>query len=262
LVSLLIAALMGFIMMGFIIQNHKIKTRTLIVPLVVFIGIAIVLAVLTVVQQSSADTTTLATPTIPTEPRAPDGPPGGRLTADSWTIFGGIAKQVGSDGTTIRIDTHDTTQNWHTKWSGLVASGLPGCGWKISGRVHDLSHRIGEPGGLGIGLASFDSAEVPSGTAAQFDYGFSGYRATDYPSDSTLQQVQETLDNEWHEFDVVVGTDGRLKATIDDRPVLDAQGKTVCCYPMIRIWAGVNDQGIPPGLGSSNSPGSGLLWVV
>jgi hypothetical protein len=93
LVSLLIAALMGFI-----IQSHKIKTRTLIAPLVVFIGIAIVLAVLTVAQQSSADTTTLATPTIPTEPRASDGPPGGRLTVDSWTIFGGIAKQVAPTG--------------------------------------------------------------------------------------------------------------------------------------------------------------------
>jgi len=39
----------------------------------------------------------------------------------AWQPFGGIDAQVSGDGRSVVLDTHDTTQNWKTVWSGLIA---------------------------------------------------------------------------------------------------------------------------------------------
>src|SRR5262249_45494610 len=36
----------------------------------------------------------------------------------AWTRFGGIDATVSDGGKTVRLDTHDTTDTWRTKWSG------------------------------------------------------------------------------------------------------------------------------------------------
>jgi hypothetical protein len=160
--------------------------------------------------------------------------------ADSpnWVEFGHVEVVPDPSDHGMLLDTDDTTKTWSVKWSGVIASRLTGCGWEISGQARNATNQPGVPGGFGIGLGSLDSSGVLSGLAAQFDYGFSGYRAVSYPSDDTLQQRSASLDQGWHTFDESVSSAGRVRLTVDNSVVLDVQGFPVCGAPVIRVWAG------------------------
>jgi hypothetical protein len=96
----------------------------------------------------------------------------------AWNRFGGVDATFSNGNESVRLDTHDTTDNWRTKWSGLISPMTTGCAMRIVGRVRDISHTVGVPGGFGIGIGSLapgnrDDAEL-TGMAFQFDFGQRG----------------------------------------------------------------------------------------
>lgn len=173
----------------------------------------------------------------------PDWPTRGANFVDfsSWSSFGGVDAQFTDNGRTAFLNTHDTTDTWHTKWSGLIQEGEPLCAFRLTGRVRDASHTVGVPGGLGIGtaeLGSGDPAEASlTGSAIQFDFGQNGYRLAVYPSDNDNGLVPAALDNQWHDIDLTVD-DKASTLLVDGRLAAKALSPGQCGHPVIRVWAG------------------------
>lgn len=167
-------------------------------------------------------------------------PMAGRVDFASWAGFGGIDTRFGDESRSVVLDTHDTTQTWHTKWSGLIQPGSPMCALHFRGRVRDVSHAAGVPGGFGIGLATLargNPEDTLIGTAIQFDFGQQGYRFAIYPDDSDHGLVPTPLDHGWHEIEVVI--DNRSQTLlVDGRQVASTPGPGQCGHPVIRVWAG------------------------
>jgi serine/threonine protein kinase len=160
----------------------------------------------------------------------------------SWQPFGGIDARVSADGQSVVLDTHDTTQNWKTVWSGLIAPGPPQCSTHITGRARDISHTSGVPGGFGIGLTTLQKdtsgQEAAYGSAVQYDFGLKGYLTVSYPTAEAYALDTAPLDHDWHNFDVSIDTQGWITAQIDGKTVVHTQGRPVCGMPTIRVWAG------------------------
>lgn len=156
--------------------------------------------------------------------------------------FGGIDAQIAADGTSVVLDTHDTTQTWKTKWSGLIQSGISTCSVDVSGRVRDISHVDGTPGGYGIGLATLsgDSSDTATlnGVAAQYDFGQQGYRVAQYPSDDAFGLVSAPVDHDWHNIEVAINAEGIMTEKIDGAVVINQSVGRQCGSPVIRVWAG------------------------
>jgi serine/threonine protein kinase len=187
----------------------------------------------------SATTTPVssATPPVTTSP-----PAGTVVDFRSWQPFGGIDAQVSDDGRSVLLDTHDTTKNWKTVWSGLISPAPSQCTIRIAGQARDISHSLGVPGGFGIGLTTLrpDAAGQPAsyGSAVQYDFGLNGYFAVAYPTAQSYGLVTAPIDHNWHNLDVSVDAQGWLTAQVDGKTVLHAQGTPVCGMPTIRVWAG------------------------
>jgi hypothetical protein len=158
-----------------------------------------------------------------------------------WTKFGGIDAAFSDSGESVVLDTHDTTDTWHTKWSGLISPKTTACAMRIAGRVRDISHTSGVPGGFGIGVGTLgpgntDGAEL-AGSAIQFDFGQQGYRTAIYPSDSDHGLVSAALDHQWHQIDVVINADSHTLA-VDGHTAATTPAGGQCGRPVIRVWAG------------------------
>lgn len=158
----------------------------------------------------------------------------------TWTPFGGIDAVYGGDGDSALLDTHDTTDTWSTKWSGLISPKTTTCAARIVGRVRDVSHVAGIPGGFSIGLATL-SEDGPNagltGTAVQFDFGMQGFRTAVYPSDSDYGFESAALDRGWHDVEVLIDQTSHV-LTVDGRVVAQTQAGGQCGSPVIRVWAG------------------------
>lgn len=170
----------------------------------------------------------------------PDWPmPGSnRVDFNSWNQFGGIDAQFSDEGRSVLLDTHDTTDTWRTKWSGLIDVGPPMCAMRFSGRVRDISHDTGVPGGFAIGLGKLspESAEL-SGSAVQFDFGQQGYRTALYPSDTDVGLDSASLDHRWHDVEVTINETSHT-LTVDGRTVARSDASGTCGQPVLRVWAG------------------------
>jgi hypothetical protein len=158
-----------------------------------------------------------------------------------WTRFGGIDAALQDNGESVVLDTHDTTQTWHTKWSGLISPKTTACAMRIVGQVRDISHSAGVPGGFAIGVGTLgtgdpDMAEL-TGAAMQFDFGHQRYRDAAYPSDLGDDLTSASLDHGWHQVEMVVNVDSQTLA-VDGRTVATAPTAKLCGHPMIRVWAG------------------------
>jgi hypothetical protein len=179
-----------------------------------------------------------ATPSfIPDWPRPQDT----YVDFSSWASFGGIDARFTEDGRAVSLDTHDTTDTWHTKWSGLIQQGPPQCTFRLTGRVRDTSHAVGVAGGFGIGMGDVGSGDPTTatltGSAIQFDFGQNGYRMAVYPSDNDNGLTPAALDNHWHDIDLTVDTRGS-SLLVDGRQVAETTSAGQCGHPVIRIWAG------------------------
>jgi hypothetical protein len=187
--------------------------------------------------------TAAAKPSIPRGSLIPDWPaPGGNLVDfSSWTAFGGVDARFGDDRRSVLLDTHDSTQTWRTKWSGLIQSGPSMCALHIRGRARDVSHAAGVPGGFGIGLATLSPGNLDdtalTGMGIQFDFGQQGYRFASYPDDSDEGLTRAPLDNRWHEIEVSIDN-GSHALSVDGQQVASAPAAGQCGHPTIRVWAG------------------------
>lgn len=171
----------------------------------------------------------------------PRHPPTGAEHPQSWTTFGGIDAQFSAGGRDVLLNTNDTVDTWTTKWSGIAGVGPDTCAVTISGRVRDISHTPGIPGGYGLGLARVhgaSDAETLTGAALQYDFGQRGYRLARYPSDTDSGLVAAPLDNAWHTFTLRIESSGAIQLELDGRPVVAAHTEPVCGRPTIRVWAG------------------------
>jgi hypothetical protein len=171
----------------------------------------------------------------------PWGTTGLYINFAEWTKFGGIDASFSDNGESVVLDTHDTTDTWHTKWSGLISPNTTACAMRIVGRARDVSHTIGVPGGFGIGVGTLrpgnaDDAEL-TGTAIQFDFGQQGYRTAIYPSDSDYGLTPAPLDYQWHQIEVVINATSHTLA-VDGRTVATTPAAGQCGQPVIRVWAG------------------------
>jgi len=159
-----------------------------------------------------------------------------------WQTFGGIDAALSADGTSVLLDTHDTTDTWATKWSGLIAPGESRCTVHFHARVRDRTHSSGLPGGYGVGLGSLDTPDEPmptlDGWGLQYDFGQQGYRTALYPSDGDTGLVSATLDHEWHEIDLLADEFGELTETVDGTAFVRQRTPGGCGHPVIRVWAG------------------------
>ncbi len=237
-------------------DRHRTRKRLSAIVITVCVVSLVVVGVATMIilrSRSSVDVTSPGvTSTDPTEtttntaappPVIPDWPVPGSNFADftTWTAFGGIDARYGDNGRSVVLDTHDTTDTWRTKWSGLIQAGPPMCSMHLTGRVRDLTHAVGTPGGFGIGLASIDSgnpADVTlSGNAIQFDFGQNGYRMAAYPSDGDYGLEPGVLDNEWHDIEVIVTAES-FTLSVDGQLASTTPMTTSCGQPVIRVWAG------------------------
>lgn len=221
-----------------------------------WIAIAAVLAVVAVAiggvaiwratRPNSSASSLPSTPTSATSASTPQSsmatPAISTVDFRNWQPFGGIDAKVAGDGRSVVLDTHDTTQNWKTVWSGLIAPGPQQCGTRITGRARDISHTSAVPGGFGIGLTAVrnDSSgkEALYGSAVQYDLGLNGYFAVSYPSAGSYQLVTAALDHDWHNFDVTFDAQGAITARVDGKTVIQTQGNPVCGMPTLRVWAG------------------------
>ncbi|MDZ4270550.1 MAG: hypothetical protein U1D00_33580 [Mycobacterium sp.] len=159
----------------------------------------------------------------------------------SWQPFGGIEADVSPAGRVVVLDTHDTTDTWTTKWSGIALRDNTTCSMSMSGRVRDISHRRAVPGGYGIGIAWVDGTagrEVLTGAAVQYDFGRQGYRLTTYPEDSDTALIEAPVDNDWHSFTVDIDSTGTAIFQLDGVPVVNDKLESSCGRPVIRVWAG------------------------
>ncbi|QRZ08163.1 hypothetical protein [Mycolicibacterium austroafricanum] len=164
-----------------------------------------------------------------------------RYLPETWHPFGGIDAEISTHGRSVTLDTQDTTDTWTTKWSGVEMSGPATCSVTISGRVRDMSHRPGVPGGYGIGLAKVDrsqAVETLYGSAVQYDFGQQGYRLAEYPSDTDTGLIVASLDNGWHSFVVRIDSAGFAVFELDGVEVVNGGLTPTCGQPVIRVWAG------------------------
>jgi hypothetical protein len=190
---------------------------------------------------------------IDTQPHTEKIPSGGGVSPDwpspwaanvdfsSWTTFGGIDAEFSDHGRSVLLDTHDTTETWRTKWSGLIQDGPSMCAMRFTGRARDVSHAAGVPGGFGIGLATLgpgdpDTADL-SGTAIQFDFGQQGFRSASYPTDTDFGLEPAPLDHQWHQIEVIVKETSHT-LVVDGRTVTNREVPGRCGNPVIRVWAG------------------------
>jgi hypothetical protein len=171
----------------------------------------------------------------------------GAMSLNGWNQFGGIDAHAGPAGDTVVLDTHDTTANWATKWSGLIAPAEPTCTLHVSTRVRDISHTPGVPGGYGIGLATTKDDPpgqlVLNGTAIQYDFGQQGYRTAIYPDDTAFGLAPAALDHDWHTIEVSFDAQGMATETVDGKVMVRQQIGKVCGKPVIRVWAGAVEFG-------------------
>lgn len=169
------------------------------------------------------------------------------MSLNGWNQFGGIDAHAGSSGDTVVLDTHNTTSNWTTKWSGLIAPSEPSCTLHVSTRVRDLSHTPGVPGGYGIGLVTTKEDPpgqvVLTGTAIQYDFGQQGYRTAIYPDDSAFGLAPAPLDHDWHSIEVSFNAQGVASETVDGKVMVQQQIDKLCGKPVIRVWAGAVEFG-------------------
>lgn len=66
-----------------------------------------------------------------------------------------------------------------------------------------------------------------TGIAIQFDYGFGGYRTTNYPADTQLSVDKGELDKSWHQVSVQFSEDGVYTMTVDGATVVNTSGSKV-----------------------------------
>lgn len=159
----------------------------------------------------------------------------------TWKRFGGVEATLSADGAEVRLDTHDSVDTWTTKWSGITSPGPPVCSLRLTGRVRDISHAPGIPGGFSIGLSALDAAsraETLTGAAVQFDAGQRGYRLAYYPSDGDSGLIPADLDNAWHRVELAIDTSGAVTLDVDDHRVVSDKLTPTCGRPTIRVWAG------------------------
>ncbi|WP_157516761.1 hypothetical protein [Mycobacterium sp. MS1601] len=184
-----------------------------------------------------APTATTASPAQTSNPR----PEPAITDFRTWTQFGGVDASLSGSGATVTLDTHDSVQTWRTKWSGATIVRPRGCELHLTGRVRDISHSTGVSGGFGIGLAELNAQTGDSellGAAVQFDFGFGGYRLTEYPSDADAGVIPAHLDNGWHVIDLTIDAAGNVEMDLDGHPVIRSAMPPVCGAPTIRVWAG------------------------
>ena len=234
----------------------------LIVACAVVLAAAAAVAIAVAVRPQRASTGGDAANGSASAPPAPHD----AMSLNGWNQFGGIDAHAGPSGDTVILDTHDTTVNWTTKWSGLIAPAEPACTLHVSTRVRDISHTLGVPGGYGIGLAT--TREDPqgqvtlNGTAIQYDFGQQGYRTAIYPDDSAFGLAPEALDHDWHTIEVSF-TSGVASETVDGKVMVQQTIGNVCGKPVIRVWAGAVEFGdvsisqTVPALGERIAPSVG-----
>lgn len=211
------------------------------------VAVAIVAAIVAVVLPVSEDGRPIrelpVTVGLPPGTVRPDWPSPQSVHVDfrSWAVFGGIDAQFGDDGRSVVLDTHDTTDTWRTKWSGLVQPGPARCDLRMTGRVRDISHSDGVAGGFGIGLAMLAPGDPTTaaldGTAIQFDFGQQGFRTADYPSDTDHGLQPGRLDHEWHDIEIAIDANAHT-LSVDGLPVSSVATGARCGNPVIRVWAG------------------------
>ncbi|GAY13878.1 hypothetical protein MSZK_06040 [Mycobacterium sp. shizuoka-1] len=173
----------------------------------------------------------------------PDWPMPGSNQVDfsSWARFGAIDARFTDGGRSVMLDTHDTTDTWQTKWSGLIQQGPAVCSFRLTGSVRDVSHTAGVPGGFGIGLADLGPGDPKqaelTGSAVQFDFGQGGYRMAIYPRDDDNGLIPAELDSRWHTVEITVDPQSSSLA-VDGRQVATTTGPARCGHPVVRVWAG------------------------
>jgi hypothetical protein len=141
-------------------RNEGTLKVALIVASAVVLGAAAAIAIAIVVRHQRPSGAGPANANGPTR-TLPSSSPDTAAALNGWEQFGGIDAHPGSGGNTVVLDTHNTTETWTTKWSGLIAPGESACTLHFSARVRDISHTSGVPGGYGIGLAT--TQNDPSG---------------------------------------------------------------------------------------------------
>ncbi len=218
------------------------SARTLRIALIVACAVVLAAAAAIAIAVAVRPQKTSAGNTTSTPPAVHDA-----MSLNGWNKFGGIDAHAGPTGDTVVLDTHDTTANWATKWSGLIAPAEPSCTLHVSTRVRDISHTPGVPGGYGIGLVS--TKEDPPGqvvligTAIQYDFGLQGYRTAIYPEDSDLGLAPAALDHEWHNIEVSFDAQGMASESVDGKVLVQQQIGKLCGKPVIRVWAGAVEFG-------------------
>lgn len=205
------------------------------------------LSVIPVVVLVAAATVVLARPGVgielmPSDQSVRDAPDNSTHLVDfaSWARLGGIDARFQSGGS-VQLDTRETVGMPPTRWAGLIRQGPLMCGFRLAGRVRDVSHVAGSPGGFGIGMAEPTSDDLDKaslvGSVIEFNFGRRGFRDVGYPDDSDEWLVPATLDNQWHDIEVVVTPEARA-LWVDGQKVLDAVSSGRCGHPAIRVWAG------------------------
>jgi hypothetical protein len=223
--------------------NARTLRMALIVACAVVLAAAAAIAIAVAVRpHRSTNSSDAANGASTTPPTAHDA-----MSLDGWNQFGGIDAHAGPTGDTVVLDTHDTTANWATKWSGLIAPTEPSCTLHVSTRVRDISHTPGVPGGYGIGLATTKD-DPPgqltlNGTAIQYDFGLQGYRTAIYPDDSAFGLAPAALDHDWHTIEVTFNAQGIASETVDGKVMVQQQIGKLCGKPVIRVWAGAVEFG-------------------
>ncbi|ART68258.1 hypothetical protein BTO20_06370 [Mycobacterium dioxanotrophicus] len=218
-----------------------------LVPVIVSLALCATVALVVVVVAvlpHRRDAGTVSPPTGSAQPTfMPDWPAPKSLRVDfrTWTAFGGIDTQFGDDGRSVVLDTHDTTDTWRTKWSGLAQPGPARCDLRMTGRVRDISHSDGVAGGFGIGLATLTPGDPATaaldGTAIQFDFGQQGFRTADYPGDTDHGLQPGRLDHDWHNVEIAIDANAHT-LSIDGLQVSSVATGARCGNPVIRVWAG------------------------
>ena len=156
------------------------------------------------------------------------------LPDSSWRTFG-IAQSVPETHGVMRV-TFGQKLNTSNKWAGLIANVPTSCDYSIRMRARVLNLR-GALGGYGVASGRLDGRSQPQGTAFQYDFGFGGYRALDYPDDwrQPYQYVDAPLNDRWHDIEVVFRS--KMTAYVDGRIILSRSSLGRCGVPIIRIWS-------------------------
>ena len=221
-------------------NDGALKAALILAGAIVFAAVAAVVVAIAVRQPRPSDGhQASATETLST---APSLNPHTATSLTDWSQFGGIDAHPGQQADSIVLDTHNTTDTWTTKWSGLTDPVGSACTLHFSARVRDISHTLGVPGGYGIGLATTQndpSGQVTlNGTAIQYDFGQQGYRTATYPDDGAFGIVPASLDHDWHNIEVSFDSEGIVSETADGVVVVHQSVSKLCGQPVIRVWAG------------------------